>query len=482
MTIDHHDESLVSAGMTPPRHARVVHRLRPGIATVLLADAGLHAFWLTGATWPARNEFALSVAVLGFGAPFGPRVLLGLIVCLVLLAAAIMVRTWTTRVWLRGLSTTALTLVTAASLVRGLLGVLWMIPTTGYLHRDFYWLNAFLYTPLCLALAGAGLTLLRPGDAHRRQGRPVTRLLAVCLPVVLIAIVLYGAYGVSPTIDTSYRPSQGMGGVASRYVDTSMARFHYLRIGHGPAVVLLSPGASWVSAWLPEAKALSAEHTVYVVDLPGQGFTTLYDRHFTFDLQHMTAAIGIFLQAVGVHHTALGGNSWSGGWALTYTQQHPDQVSSLMLLAPSGVDRRDPISWEILKLPVIGRALTNVATSKSSVTAEVRSLFVHKDRATPGIIDGMYAVNTRPDNVRSMYELEARLDWAPVEAKMRQTKTPTLVIWGWQDSVLPASDARVFERRLPHASVAMLNGCGHALTLDCPTRASELMARFLRGH
>lgn len=55
---------------------------------------------------------------------------------------------------------------------------------------------------------------------------------------------------------------------------------------------------------------------MYVVDLPGQGYTQLHDRHFDWDLAAMTGAIGTFMDAVGVPRAALAGNSWSGGWAL----------------------------------------------------------------------------------------------------------------------------------------------------------------------
>lgn len=452
------------------------------IAAVLVADASLHLYWSTGATWPASSAFHLSVAVLGFGVPFRPAVLLPLAGLLLVAAVLVLGRGFLSRDhrlgWVCHSATAA---VTVGMALRGLLGVVWMIPAAGYLPPGFYWANLCVYTPLCLALAVIGWGQLRRSRRGKRRG--LARLVATVAPVIMVAALVTGAYAFRPPADTTYVPAEGLDGVRSRYVDTPLASFHYLREGEGSPVVLLSPGASPAAAWLAELQILSAEHTVYVVDLPGQGFTALHDHGFVFDLHNMTAAIVTFLDAVGLQRVALAGSSWSGGYALAFAQQHPDRVSRLLLAAPSGLDRPDPVSWEILKLPVMGRLLAELeASSRSQTAAYVRGLFVHPDRATPALIDAMYASNSLPDNVRAMYELEARLDWHGTDLALPETRQPTLVLWGRQDTVLPAQSARVFAARLPRATVDVLDHCGHALVLDCPDRVSSRMAGFLHGH
>lgn len=66
----------------PPTRAAVL------VVSVLTADALLHLYWATGATWPAADEGSLSRAVLGRDVPFTPPVLLPL-VALLLAAAAL---------------------------------------------------------------------------------------------------------------------------------------------------------------------------------------------------------------------------------------------------------------------------------------------------------------------------------------------------------------------------------------------------------
>lgn len=321
--------------------------------------------------------------------------------------------------------------------------------------------------------------------SHPRRSRGWRQAILVAVAAVLATIAaaaLYGAYFYQP-------PEAGRGyqqpyleEVPSRFVETSVARFHYARAGSGPPVVLVSPGAAWIVAWRHQLEALSKNHTVYVVDLPGQGYTELKDPgNFRWDLAGMSGALGGFMDAVGVERAAVAGNSWSGGWALAFAQRHPGRVSRLVLLDSSGLDVRDPWQWEILKYPVLGELLTKMFTTRAAVRDAAENSLVHKDLVTDELVDEWWAPMTFRDNLRSNYLLERGLDWGVTERAMPKTQTPTLVLWGKQDRVLPAWQAKRFGKLLPDAKVLMLDGCGHALEYDCPERVNDSMEDFLGG-
>jgi 4,5:9,10-diseco-3-hydroxy-5,9,17-trioxoandrosta-1(10),2-diene-4-oate hydrolase len=356
-------------------------------------------------------------------------------------------------------------------LLRALAGLVWVGGVGVEVGTAFYWLNLFGYTPLCLAAGLATATIAWDG----LPGQPWIRWTALTVPVLLTGVLLYGAYG--------YRPAERHDPVPfslSRYVDTPVARFHYLRQGEGTPVVLLSPGASPTFAWRAQLTMLARTHTVYVVDLPGQGLTELRDRQFRFDLAGMTTAVRAFLDAISVPTAVLGGNSWSGGWALAFAQRYPQRVDRLLLLAPSGLAEPDRWDWEAMKLPVIGELLAKLgAASRAATAAAVRDMFVHKDLVNDEVIDAIWRPATRPDNVRATYELERGLDWRITQAALPRTRQPALVVWGAQDTVLPVAQATRFARLMPDARVHVLDGCGHALTVDCPDRVATLMGDFL---
>ncbi|MGW0480461.1 alpha/beta fold hydrolase [Nonomuraea sp. NPDC003214] len=325
--------------------------------------------------------------------------------------------------------------------------------------------------------------MVRPDDtpptrARRpRRRRRWPRVLAAAL-ALLVAVTLFGAYGWQPAEDGRAFRSPFLAQAGSRYADTPIAAFHYVKAGSGSPVILLSPGGTSVIGWKDQLPALARDHTVYVVDLPGQGYTRLKDPGFAYDLDAMTAAVGSFMDAVGVRQAALAGNSWSGGWALAFAQRHPARVSRLALLDATGLDLPGTWMWESLKLPVVGEVAVKLSSGRSAVESLAEGMMVNKERVTARLVDEWWAPMTFHENIRATYLLERRLDWGPTERALPATRTPVLVLWGEQDTVQPVERARRFAELLPDARLEILKGCGHAPQLDCPEPVNRHLRAF----
>ncbi|MFI7064828.1 alpha/beta fold hydrolase [Kribbella sp. NPDC050124] len=310
--------------------------------------------------------------------------------------------------------------------------------------------------------------------ARKRRWR---RWLAAVLAVV-VAALLFGAYGWQPAEDGRAFRSPYLAQVGSRYAETPIARFHYIQAGSGAPVILLSPGGTSVIGWKDQVDVLARDHTVYVVDLPGQGYTQLKDSGFAFDLDAMVSAVGTFMDSLGVRQAALAGNSWSGGWALAFAQRHPDRVTKLALLDATGLDERGTLMWESLKIPVVGELAVKLSTGKSTVRGLAEGMLVNKDRLTEQLLEEWWAPMTFHDNMRATYLLERRLDWARSEDALPATKTPTLVLWGKQDTIQPVERAHRFAELLPNDQLVILDGCGHVPQLDCPEQVNRHLQEF----
>jgi pimeloyl-ACP methyl ester carboxylesterase len=163
-----------------------------------------------------------------------------------------------------------------------------------------------------------------------------------------------------------------------------VARFFYLHEGTGTPVVLISPGDSPAYAWHNQLSVLAAAgHSVYVVDLPGQGRTVLHDSSFGWDLSAMTGALASFLDAVHLQRAALVGNSWSGGWALSFAQRYPHRVGRLALLDSSSLDVPDIWAWRVFKIPVLGELLANFDVTRGSVRSFLDLAVYHRGWSLP---------------------------------------------------------------------------------------------------
>ncbi|MGI5218886.1 alpha/beta fold hydrolase [Nocardia sp. CA-290969] len=300
--------------------------------------------------------------------------------------------------------------------------------------------------------------------------------LAAVLAGVLAVLIVPAAYGEPPASD--YR-SQYLSRVESHYVDTGLARFHYTRMGTGSPVVLVAGRGLWGYSWRDVIPALAAEHTVYAVDLPSQGFTELHRGDFAYDLPAMSQALVSFLDAVGLRRTALVGHSWGGAWSLYFAERHPERVERLVLLDSPGLDAEKASVTPLFTTPLVGELATNL-TTRAFYADNIRGTFQNKHLVTDEVIDEFYAPFSRPANRAGFLSLWRNLDYRLTDAGLEQVTAPTLVLWGGADSWLPASQAGRLAERIPDATAAVLPGCGHTVHEDCPAQVNPLLAAFLR--
>jgi len=104
----------------------------------------------------------------------------------------------------------------------------------------------------------------------------------------------------------------------------------YEMAGDGPPVVLLHAGIADSRMWAAQFDALATNHTVIAYDRRGFGRTRPAPGPFNH-VDDLAALLGY----LGIKRTALVGCSQGSRIALDFALAHPDQVSRIVLSAPS---------------------------------------------------------------------------------------------------------------------------------------------------
>ncbi|MFE1550152.1 DUF3995 domain-containing protein [Streptomyces sp. NPDC058718] len=145
-------------------------RAGQAVAGLLAVDGLAHVYWATGLTWPAPDQRALSLAVIGAAVSFAPRVVLPLALVLFGAATAVLAGAYG-----RGGRVARLVSfgVAAGLLVRGLIGLAWALGAGDGAGPVFHWLNLLLYTPLCLGFGWLAATRLVAPRARNVLGLPL---------------------------------------------------------------------------------------------------------------------------------------------------------------------------------------------------------------------------------------------------------------------------------------------------------------------
>ena len=81
--------------------------------------------------------------------------------------------------------------------------------------------------------------------------------------------------------------------------------------------------------------------------------------------------------------------------------------------------------------------------------------------------------------------MTARLTWKPYMFNRRlpplleEVQTPTLLVWGADDAIVPMAVAQAYAAALPNASIEVVADCGHFVDIEQPDRLAELAAAHI---
>lgn len=315
---------------------------------------------------------------------------------------------------------------------------------------------------------------ISPERPARRRKRRRWPLWVAAVVTLLSAVMLFGAYGWQPAAVEGYRSPY-----ESSYLDTPQARFHYSKTGSGSPVVLVAGGGQWLYSYRHTISALAREHTVYAVDLPGQGYTTVKGE-FAYDIPAMASALGAFLDATGLPTISLVGHSWGGAWSLYYAEHNPARVDRLVLLDSPGLDKPLASQTALFSLPVVGELAVKLM-GRADFEKSLRTAFARQDRVTPEVVDETWHWMSHPDKREAFVRLVRTQDYKATDAGLTRLRARTLVVWGQADQWLPASYAEEYGRRIPGATVKVVPGAGHNVHEDAPEQVNPLLTAFLKA-
>jgi len=304
--------------------------------------------------------------------------------------------------------------------------------------------------------------------------------------VVVISGLLYVAYVYMPPEDRTETPAyltylqdHHLDG----YVDAGDFRLHYLHEGRGEPVILLPGNGGWIYSFRDMIPALASQYSVYVIDTPGDGYTTPLasnpDYTTLYTLNSIDQSLLAFMDHFHLKRAAIGGNSEGGGIALSFAEQHPDRVSKYVSLDGTGLNIPDTWFWQLTAFPVIGEVYTKLTISRDAERQILSAVTVHL-KVTDEIVEEYYIPYTFHPNVVSWWVMERTIHWEGTEQLLPHMKTPALVIWGKQDTVL---DPHLYLPRWhtldPSAKIVEINQAGHAVQVDQPEQVNQLLLNFL---
>jgi pimeloyl-ACP methyl ester carboxylesterase len=265
--------------------------------------------------------------------------------------------------------------------------------------------------------------------------------------------------------------------------DGTIAHYRDYVPADGPprATLVLLHGANlslfW---WEPLAALLRTSMRVVTVDFPGHGLTEAKDRAAPF-----TKFVDMFTQTLGVSERfVLIGHSMGGQVAWRFALNHPERLTGLILIAPSGTCDPGGPQGRVMRLVRSrwGTLLFKLLYSRRATAASTKTIVFDPSLIAPATVDRDWALS-QVQGTRDLMiaRLRAPTFDPKMVARLKDITLPTLLLWGRNDIVFPLAHADQFTQAISSAKLFVYDACGHWPMAEQAARAAEDIMAFVSG-
>lgn len=242
----------------------------------------------------------------------------------------------------------------------------------------------------------------------------------------------------------------------------------YYTAGQGEPLVVVHGGGGDARTWWNNIGVLAEKYTVYAPDLPGYGGSQPLDGDYY--IPELTEFIDKFAKSLGLEKFYIIGHSLGGGIALDYTLKFPQKIKKLVLVSSLCLGREIAFWVRLFTLPALIRSFGAMMKFVFKSIIWVVKLF----NPARYIMPLSPASVTVGGNITSFREQTLVL-----EPRLQEVKTPTLLVWGARDPIVPVKQAYRAARAIPDCRIEVFKKRGHNVHRDELKKFCSLITSFL---
>ncbi|UZK70689.1 alpha/beta hydrolase [Sphingomonas sp. S1-29] len=309
-------------------------------------------------------------------------------------------------------------------------------------------------------------------------------LIAALLALIAIVAAALFLFRTPDTDAAAMRAKYG--GAPSRFVDLGDGlTLHVRDTGprDAPALLLIHGSNASLHTWEPWAERLGRRYRIVRLDLPGHGLTGEDPTH-DYSTARQVEIVDRLVRALGIDRFAIGGNSMGGGVAWSYALAHPARVNALVLVDSTGQPdptyAEPPLVMRIARLPVL-RDLATMVTPRSWIEQALPSAYGDPAKVDAAAIDLYWELLRYPGNRLATIDRFATPNTPATPETLGRIAVPTLILWGTDDRMIPASSGDWLASHIPGAELVTYPGIGHLPMEEAPDATAREVDRFLSG-
>jgi 3-oxoadipate enol-lactonase len=247
---------------------------------------------------------------------------------------------------------------------------------------------------------------------------------------------------------------------------------HYTIDGEGPWLVFSHSLACNVSMWAPQVAAFAKRYKVLCYDTRGHGQSSAPSGAYTLD--QLADDAKALLDGLGIRSCHWVGLSMGGMIGQTFALKYPGVFETMTLADTTSSYPADaaPVWQTRIKSDMEGGMEPIVQPTLERWFTEP-----FRKQGPKVVSDIAQAIRSTP--VAGFVGCCHAIPKINLTSRLKEIKSPTLVIVGDQDPGTPPAMAREIHENLPGSELAVIESAAHLSNLEQPQAFNDALAKFL---
>lgn len=265
-------------------------------------------------------------------------------------------------------------------------------------------------------------------------------------------------------------------------------KISYIDQGSGDKTIILVHGlASNAGFWRYNIPVLSKKYRVIAIDLPGYGKSQ--KGEYTYSMSFYADQIKKLIDELKLKNVVYVGHSMGGQIGIVLAIKYPTLLHKLILASPAGFEEFERGEGDWLRSVMTMKGVKS--TTEEGIRRNLAMNFYRWDDKWEWMVEERVRMRKATDFDEFAYAvvrcINGMLD-EPTFDKLSMIKTPTLVIYGKYDGLIPNSylnpgfTSDVFEKGIKDikdAKLVEIDNAGHMIQIEKPDEFNKAVLDFL---
>jgi pimeloyl-ACP methyl ester carboxylesterase len=254
-------------------------------------------------------------------------------------------------------------------------------------------------------------------------------------------------------------------------------QLYYESEGEGAPVVLIPGFAAGRWIWFKQIPDLSRNFRVVIFDPRGVSASDKPEGPQTISL--LADDVAHLLETIGIQSAHIVGASFGGFVAQEFALKYPSMTRKLVLCCTSfGGPNHVAPAPETLQAISSTKGLNSKERMRANLLLAFTPEYVQTQVTEIDRIVHLRATNEVPEHIH-LSQLQAAISFN-AESRLAEIKSPTLVLSGDADVIVPVENSRNLAAKISGAKLEIIEGGSHTFFIEQAGEFNRIVAEFLR--